>query len=286
MPSVTISRLDAVQRWPAWKNAPLTATDTAVGRSASSSTMSGFLPPISSCTRAPALTAAAATDGPTSCDPVKLTASTSGDAASAAPSFEPGPITRFSTPGGRPARWTMSTSVHGDAGTSSAGLNTTVLPNASAGAIFQAGIASGKFHGVIAATTPSGSRVTSTSMPGRTESIFSPPDAQRFAGEELEDRPGARGLADAVGERLALLAREQPAELVLARQNLGARAVEHVEPLLRRRPRPLRERLPRRRDRLRRDRPRVARANSPTTSLRFDGLMSVLRSVESTRGRR
>ena len=45
----------------------------------------------------------------------------------------------------------MSTSVHGDAGTSSAGLKTTQLPNASAGAIFHAGIASGKFHGVIAA---------------------------------------------------------------------------------------------------------------------------------------
>ena len=150
MPSVTMRRLDAVQRWPAWKNAPFTATDTAVARSASSSTMSGFLPPISSCTRAPAFTAAAATDGPTSCEPVKLTASMSGDDASAAPSVEPGPITRLSTPGGRPARCTMSTSVHGDAGTSSAGLNTTQLPKASAGAIFHAGIASGKFHGVIA----------------------------------------------------------------------------------------------------------------------------------------
>ena len=76
-------------------------------------------------------------------------------------------MTRLSTPAGRPARWTMSASAHGDAGTSSAGLKTTQLPNASAGAIFHAGIASGKFHGVIAATTPSGSRVTSTSMPGR-----------------------------------------------------------------------------------------------------------------------
>ena len=32
MPSVTMIRLDAVQRWPAWKNAPFTATDTAVGK--------------------------------------------------------------------------------------------------------------------------------------------------------------------------------------------------------------------------------------------------------------
>src|SRR5262245_46928445 len=147
MPSVTISLLDAVHRWPAWKKAPLIATDTAVFKSASSTTMSGFLPPISSCTREPALTAAAATDGPTSCEPVKLTASTCGEPASAGPILDPGPITTFSTPDGRPARWTMSASNHGDAGTSSAGLNTTQLPYASAGAIFQAPIASGKFQG-------------------------------------------------------------------------------------------------------------------------------------------
>jgi len=39
-----------------------------------------------------------------------------------------------------------------------AGLITTVLPNASAGAAFHAGIAIGKFHGVIRPTTPSASR--------------------------------------------------------------------------------------------------------------------------------
>ncbi|CAI8246621.1 MAG: Uncharacterised protein [SAR116 cluster bacterium] len=40
----------------------------------------------------------------------------------------------------------------------SAGFNTTELPMASAGASFQAPIISGKFHGTIAATTPTGSR--------------------------------------------------------------------------------------------------------------------------------
>ena len=174
MPSVTMIRLDAVHRWPDWKYAPFTATDTAVGRSASSSTMRGFLPPISSCTRAPFFTAAAATPGPTSRDPVKLIASIPATEASAAPSFAPGPMTRLSTPVGSPARWTMSASAHGDAGTSSAGLKITQFPNASAGAIFHAGIANGKFHGVIRPTTPTASRVTSTSMPGRTESSLSP----------------------------------------------------------------------------------------------------------------
>src|SRR6185295_13251207 len=33
IPSVTTSRLDAVHRWPAWKKAPFTATETAVARS-------------------------------------------------------------------------------------------------------------------------------------------------------------------------------------------------------------------------------------------------------------
>ena len=73
-----------------------------------------------------------------------------------------------------PALARMSASTHAQPGVHCAGLKTTVLPNASAGAIFQAGMAIGKFHGVIRPTTPIGSRVTSTSTPGRTEGSFSP----------------------------------------------------------------------------------------------------------------
>ena len=40
------------------------------------------------------------------------------------------------------------------------GLSTTELPVASAGPSFQQAIISGKFHGTMAATTPTGSRVT------------------------------------------------------------------------------------------------------------------------------
>ena len=43
-------------------------------------------------------------------------------------------------------------------GVSDAGLKTTVLPATSAGAIFQTGMATGKFQGVMQATTPSGWR--------------------------------------------------------------------------------------------------------------------------------
>ncbi len=78
IPLVTISRDEAVQRWPVEKNAPCTARFTAVVRSASSSTTSGFLPPISSCTFAIRATAFAAIARPVSTEPVKLIASTSG----------------------------------------------------------------------------------------------------------------------------------------------------------------------------------------------------------------
>ena len=44
-----------------------------------------------------------------------------------------------------------------DAGVCSAGLSTTQLPAASAGASFQTAISIGKFHGMIWPTTPSGS---------------------------------------------------------------------------------------------------------------------------------
>ena len=42
---------------------------------------------------------------------------------------------------------------------SSAGFKTTVFPQMSAGMSFQDGIATGKFHGVIAPTTPIGTRM-------------------------------------------------------------------------------------------------------------------------------
>jgi hypothetical protein len=51
-------------------------------------------------------------------------------------------------------------------GVISAGFQTTVLPCSSAGAIFQAGMAMGKFYGVMALTTPIGPRRQYSSTPG------------------------------------------------------------------------------------------------------------------------
>ena len=75
------------------------------------------------------------------------------------PTVPPDPRTMFSTPFGTPARSKMETTALAVAGVRVAGLNTTVFPLISAGAIFQTGIATGKFQGVMQATTPTGSRV-------------------------------------------------------------------------------------------------------------------------------
>ena len=159
-------------------------------------------------------------------------------------------MTRLNTPSGSPASAMISASAQAEPGTRSAGLRTTQLPKASAGAIFQAGMAIGKFQGVISPTTPKGSRVTSTLTPGRTEATASPGEAQGLAREEAEDLPRPAGLGDALGQRLALLARQEAAQLVLARQDFGADPVERVGADLRARHGPGGEARCRRRDRL------------------------------------
>ena len=92
------------------------------------------------------------------------------------------------------------------AGVGPAGFMTTVLPNASAGADFHAGIAIGKFHGVMSPNTPTGSREVVTSTPGRVEVEILPVTTYGFAREVLEDPPCPRNFADSLRQRLALLA--------------------------------------------------------------------------------
>jgi hypothetical protein len=151
-------------------------------------------------------------------------AATSGDPVSTSPMSRPRPITRFST-GRHPARWSTSSRAQALAGTASAGLKTTVLP-ASAGAIFHAGIAMGKFHGVITETTPTGSLLTVTSIAGRSESRCSP--TFRLTGVELQQLASSDHLAHCIGQRLALLACEEIAQLVLAIQELRPCPVEDL----------------------------------------------------------
>ena len=92
---------------------------------------------------------------PTSVEPVKATLSTPGCSTSARP-VSPAPVTMLTTPGGRSACRQISANASAVSGVVSAGLSTTVLPHARAGAIFHASMSSGKFHGMTWPATPSG----------------------------------------------------------------------------------------------------------------------------------
>ena len=94
---------------------------------------------------------------PVADSPVNVIRSTPRCSVSAEPAESgPKPCTTLSTPGGSPASVASRASRVADSGVSSAGLSTTVLPQASAGAIFHDSSISGKFQGEIAATTPAG----------------------------------------------------------------------------------------------------------------------------------
>src|SRR5215207_3623005 len=90
------------------------------------------------------------------------------------PASEPEPRTRFKTPGGTPAASKISVMRTAVAGAIDAGLKTTVLPATKAGAIFQIGMATGKFQGVTHATTPSGCLIVYAKFKGSSEGIVSP----------------------------------------------------------------------------------------------------------------
>jgi hypothetical protein len=92
---------------------------------------------------------------PTSVDPVKAILSMSEWLTIASPTL-PSPVMMLTTPGGRPISPQISANFSAVIDVNSAGLSTTVLPIASAGAIFQASISSGKFQGMIWPTTPTG----------------------------------------------------------------------------------------------------------------------------------
>lgn len=94
---------------------------------------------------------------PVTVEPVNATLSTPGCALSAAPAVSPKPVTMLITPSGRSSSCTSSPRRSGDSAASSAGLSTMVQPVARTGAIFQMAELSGPFHGMMDATTPTGS---------------------------------------------------------------------------------------------------------------------------------
>ena len=133
---------------------------TAASTSASSQTITGSEPPSSSDSRFICGAPIAATWRPTSVEPVNATRRTSGWPTSASPMTEPRPVTTLSTPSGTPASAKMRATSSVASGVVAAGLATTVLPIARAGATFVPSSVSGKLYGVIATQTPIGRRTT------------------------------------------------------------------------------------------------------------------------------
>ncbi len=108
---------------------------------------------------------------PTAVEPVNTSPSTSMCSANGSPASLPKPGTTLNTPAGMPASIASSASRIALSGDFSEGFSTIELPVASAGASFHAAISIGKFHGTIAPTTPSGSRVTRPSSSGPVAAI-------------------------------------------------------------------------------------------------------------------
>src|SRR6185312_12156800 len=136
-----------------------TTASSARSRSASSNTITGFLPPSSKWTRFRVFAPCAMIADPVALSPTKPIALIAGCSVSALPASSPKPCTVLSTPSGTPASFTSFVSRSAVTGDHSAGLCTTVQPAASAGAIFQVESMNGVFQGVITPTGPIGTRV-------------------------------------------------------------------------------------------------------------------------------
>ena len=111
-----------------------------------------------------------------------------------------------------PASSTSSASRSAESGVSSAGFSTTVLPQASAGPSFQLAMLSGKFHGTISPTTPSGSRKVDVD-PACDRDRLAVVLVDR-AGVEMEDLGDHADLAARAGDRLADVLRLDSRELL------------------------------------------------------------------------
>ena len=140
--------------------------------SASPKMIIGPLPPSSSITCLPA--ARRATDAPVAVDPTNPTPSTSGCPATSSPTSAPGPVTRLTAPGGKSPSAMHSIKATEMTLVDDAGVHTTALPAARAGAISSVAIVSGQFHGVITPYTPRGTRLVKMSLLGLADGMTLP----------------------------------------------------------------------------------------------------------------
>ena len=163
-----------MHRCPAVPKAPNITPSIRSSRFASSIAMIGFLPPNSSPTLIIFFAAVSYTCRPVSTPPVKEMTRRSGWATSPSPTTEPLPVSRFTTPGGNPASSSTSTSFAAQSGVRLDGLRTKGHPAINAAPLFHAGIAIGKFHGVIRPTGPTGIRTVRHILFGNSDGTVSP----------------------------------------------------------------------------------------------------------------
>ncbi|CAM5774136.1 hypothetical protein LMIY3S_04411 [Labrys miyagiensis] len=129
-------RLMAMHTWPMLRKLRRTAPFTAAARSALGATSSGQLPPSSSDTDLmPPMVRKISS--PTLSEPVKAILSTSGWETSAWPVAGPSPLTRFTTPAGRPASSRHVITPMAESGVHSEGFTTIVQPAARPAPSFQ-----------------------------------------------------------------------------------------------------------------------------------------------------
>ncbi len=134
--------------------------------SASSSTISGLLPPSSSTTRFSVRPAVSPTTRPVFVDPVNEIIRTFGSSTSACPTSGP-PQSTCRTPDGSPASSKMrAITTPPVTGVFRSLLSTTAFPSTSAGPSDRIASTIGKFQGVITPTTPIGTRRAVEVRPG------------------------------------------------------------------------------------------------------------------------
>ena len=124
------------------------------------------------------------------------------------------PVTTLNTPAGMPARCASSAMASAEKGVCGAGLTTMGQPAASAGPALRVIIAAGKFHGVIAATTPIGLAQHHDALVGLVAGDDVAVDALAFLGEPLDERGRVGDLALRFRQRLALLGGHDDREVV------------------------------------------------------------------------
>ncbi len=154
-----------MQTWPALRYLNAAMVSAVFSGSASPNTTTGEWPPSSMVARFMPLAARPAKCLPTGTDPVNETLRTTSDASRCSETFAGTPKTRLSTPGGRPASTKQRTSSTQLPGVSSDALRMSAQPAANEPPILRAGVRVGKFQGVKAATTPTGSCSTIWRVP-------------------------------------------------------------------------------------------------------------------------